>query len=117
MPPNTRPDAITRAEMPASAQGNPATPIIIGLIGVLIFFLLLLLFMGVIPFEVFKGGEKETKNLDAAINRSESQAMHNLNSTGSLYPAGPPVTPDPILSSLEAPYAAEEEKEERSEDS
>lgn len=112
MPQRNRPDAITLAQMPASAQGNPATPIIIGVIGVLIFFLLLLLFVGVIPLEIIKGGKAETKQLDKAINQSEARAVSNLNKTGSIYPVGPPAKPDPILSKIEAPYVAEEQNEE-----
>jgi len=82
---------------------------------VIIVFVLLLLFMGIIPFEAVKGGEKESKNLQEAINQSETRAMSNLNATGSLYPneSKIPATPDPILHSLEQPFMAEEEQEER----
>jgi len=115
MPPNNRPDAITRAQMPGSSRGNPITPIIIGIIMVIIFFVLLLLFIGVIPYEALKGGEQETKNLDTAVNHSEARAMSNLDNTGTLYPneSKIPAKPDPILNSLEQPFAAEEEQEER----
>ena len=115
MTPKRRPDAIVRAQMPVSSRGNTATPIIIGLIMVIIMFVLLLLFMGIIPFEAVKGGEKESETLKEVVNQSEERAMSNLNITGSLYPdeSKIPATPDPILSSLEQPFIAEQEQEER----
>ncbi|HWQ68132.1 MAG TPA: hypothetical protein VN372_14850 [Methanospirillum sp.] len=110
-----RPDAITRAQMPASSRGNPATPIIIFIVIVSVCFLLLLLFMGIIPFEALQGDHIESKKIDAAVNYSETRAMNNLDNTGTIYPneSKIPDKPDPILSSLEKPFAAEEEEEER----
>ncbi|MFH0968112.1 MAG: hypothetical protein V1862_10565 [Methanobacteriota archaeon] len=115
MPPNNRPDAIARAQMPGSSRGNPATPIIIGIIATIIFFVILLIFIGVIPFEVIQGDKGEDKRLDTAINQSETRAMSNLENTGTLYPneSKIPAKPDPILSSLDKPFAAEEQQEER----
>ena len=113
MPPKTRPDAITRAQMPASSRSNPAMPIILMIIATLIFFFLLLIFIGIIPLEVIKGDKIEDKRLDTALNQSEQRAMTNLNTTGSLYPVQMAPTPDPILSSLEKPFMAEEEQEEK----
>jgi hypothetical protein len=88
-------------------------PIIIGIIAMLIFFVILLIFIGVIPFEVIKGDKLEDKRVDTAVNKAEQRAMTNLNTTGSLYPVQTAGTPDPILSSLEAPFMAEEQQEEK----
>jgi hypothetical protein len=107
-----RPDAITRAEMPASARSNPAVPIILGIVMTFIVLFLFLLFMGMIPFEAIQGEGKETKQVDTAVSMEEKQAMSNLNKTGSLYPNNPPAKPDPILSKLDAPFQAEEMQEE-----
>ena len=119
MVPKNRPDAITRAQMPASSRGNPVIPIFIAILVMIFFFFLLLLFMGIIPYEAVKGGEKEERKLDSAVNQAESRAMQNLNNTGSIFPDTPakPAVPDPVLSHLEQPFSAEEEREERLMDS
>lgn len=115
MDPKNRPDAITRAQMPASSLNNPVVPIIIGIVVIIIFFILLFIFIGIIPLEVVKGGEMESQKLETAVNLSETRVMSNLGNTGSLYPneSKIPAKPDPILSKLEQPFAAEEEQEER----
>jgi hypothetical protein len=112
-----RPDAAIRAEMPASVWSNPAAPIILGIIVTIFLFFLILLLMGVMPFDVFKGDTNETKKVDAALSMEEEQAMNRINTTGSLYPNEPPVQPDPILSKIDAPFQAEENKEEEKMDS
>ncbi|PKL60234.1 MAG: hypothetical protein CVV33_03710 [Methanomicrobiales archaeon HGW-Methanomicrobiales-4] len=101
--------------MPESSRGSPATPIIIGIVMVIIIFILLLIFIGVIPYEAIQGGKIDSKNLDASVKQSELQAMKNSDNTEALYPneSKIPAKPDPILSSLEQPFAAEEEQEER----
>lgn len=116
MPQKNRPDAITRAQMPASSRSNPAIPIIIGILAILLFFFILLIFIGVIPLEVLKGDTIEDQRFDAVVNQTEQRAMSNLNATGSIYPneSDIPASPDHILSTLEKPFIAEEEQEERS---
>lgn len=113
---DTRPDAITRAQIPGSSRKNPATPILVGIILLIIFFIIILLFVWIIPMDAAKAGEEENQNLEKAVNLSEERALHNLASTGTLYPneSNVPATPDPILHSLEQPFMEEEEKEERS---
>lgn len=113
MPQRDRPDAITRAQMPASSRSNPAMPIIVGILAMLILLLFFLIFMGIIPFEVKKGDVTENTRLQAAVNQSEQRAMQNVNATGEVIPDTAIATPDPILSSLEKPYLVEEEQEER----
>ncbi|PWR72305.1 hypothetical protein [Methanospirillum lacunae] len=115
--PEKRPDAGIRAEMPASVWSNPAAPIILGIIVTIFLFFLILLLMGVMPLEAFKGDTKETKKVDAAVSIEEEQAMNRINTTGSLYPNEPPAQPDPILSKIDAPFQAEENKEEQQMDS
>lgn len=73
--------------------------------------------MGVMPLEAFKGDTKETQKVDAAVSMEEKQAMNRINATGSLYPNEPPAQPDPILSKIDAPFQAEENKEEQQMDS
>lgn len=114
MPQRTRPDAITRAQMPASASWNQATPIILGLITLAVFLLILLLFMGIIPMEAITGAQKESESLDSAMNDTKQRAIERINATGSIFPPGPPATPDPILSTVEAPFEKEQDQEEQS---
>lgn len=56
---SSRPDAIARAQLPPSARRNPATPIIIAILSVIGFFLVLLLFLGYIPYEAVMGAKEE----------------------------------------------------------
>lgn len=110
--PEKRTDATIRAEMPASVWSNPAAPIILGIIVTIFLFFLILLLMGVMPLDAFKGDAKDTRKIDSAVSMEEEQAMNRVNSTGSLYPNDPSAQPDPILSKIDAPFMAEEEKEE-----
>lgn len=112
---SSRPDAIARAQLPPSARRNPATPIIIAILSVIGFFLVLLLFLGYIPYEAVMGAKEESKNMDAAVHQEEERAMKNLNQSGSLYPneSQIPAKPDPILSKLEKPFSTEENKAEK----
>ena len=112
MRPNSRPDGITRTQMPGSSQSNPATPIIVGFIVTLLLFFILLLFMGILPLEDLKSGHDDQQKINNAIINEENQAMKNLNNTGTLYPHESVAKPDPILTKLDTPFVAEEQKEE-----
>lgn len=112
MPQKNRPDAITRAQMPASSRSNPALPIIVGILSLLILLFIFLIFVGLIPFEVKKGDINENKRLEAAVNQTEQRAMQNVNATGEVIPDSAVASPDPILSPLEKPFDAEALKEE-----
>jgi hypothetical protein len=112
---NSRPDAIIRAQMPESSRGSPFTPVVLAILAIVFFFILLFLFMGIIPYEAVKGGEKASENLDARINQAEAREINTSENAGTLF-AGEseiPAQPDPIISRLEQPFVAEEEREER----
>ena len=107
-----RPDAITRAQMPASSRSNPALPVILGILALLILLFIFLIFFGVIPLEVKKGDITENARLEAAVNQTEHRAMQNVNATGEVIPDTAVATPDPILSQLDRPFDAAALKEE-----
>jgi|GEM_PF-5075120 len=95
-----------------SIWNNHAAPIILGIIVTIFLFFLILLLMGVLPFDTFKGDAKESKKIDAAISLEEEQVMNSPNETGSLASNEPPARPDSMLSKMDAPFQAEEQKEE-----
>jgi hypothetical protein len=107
-----RPDAISRAQMPASSRSNPAMPIIIGILTLLLLLLIFLIFAGIIPFEVKKGDIKEDARIEAAVNLAEQRAMQNVNATGEVIPDTAVASPDPILTHLEQPFDVAALKEE-----
>jgi len=111
-PPQKRPDTITRDDMNESIWSSQAAPIILGIIVTIFLFFLILLLMGILPFDAFKEDAKETKKIDVAVSLEEEQALSRVNATRSLYPNEPSAQPDPILSKIDAPFQVEEQKEE-----
>ena len=111
-PPEKRHHTVTSEDTSESIWSNHAAPIILGIIVTVFLFFLILLLMGVLPFDAFKGDAKESKKIDAAVALEEERAMNTANETGTLYPDEAPAQPDPILSKIDAPFQAEEQKEE-----
>jgi len=111
-PPEKSHHTVTSEDTSESIWSDHAAPIILGIIVTIFLFFLILLLMGVLPFDAFKGDAKESKKIDAAVSLEEEQALSTVNETGSLYPDEPPAQPDPILSKIDAPFQAEEQKEE-----
>ena len=108
-----REDAITRAQLPPSSRENPLTPIIVGIVVIIIAFALVVLFFVIIPMSAEQGVQGRSERLEEAVNLAEKQAMENVNETGSIYPKEPSITMSPELLTLEKPFDAVEEQEER----
>jgi len=105
-----RPDAINKAQMPPSARRRPETPIILGIVLVIITLALILLIMVIIPLSAEKSAEERSARSDAAVSPAVSQAMDDVNTTGTIYQKEPSVPMSPGLLAIEQPFEQEQEQ-------